>query len=68
MPPPAVMPPAETMPTQRLKRFNNRTSLDSMTLVRMFTEVMSAWPIERLDVRVRYSRSSDFSGTPLYRT
>lgn len=68
MPSSAVMPPAETMPPQRLKRFNNRTSLDSMTLMRMFTEVMSAWPIERLDVRVRYSRSSDFSGTLFYRT
>ena len=46
--------------------FRNSTALDDHTLVGMFRSAVHPWPIERLDIRVRYSRGSDFSGSCHY--
>lgn len=48
--------------------FKNTTALDEAALVRMFVSAVRPWPTDGLDVRVRYSRSSDFSGTCHYAT
>jgi len=48
--------------------FRNSTALDEPTLVGMFLEAVQHWPTEGLEVRVRYSRGSDFSGTCCYST
>lgn len=58
----------ETIEARRLGRFSNSTALDSSVLTTLFVEAMADWPIERLDVRVRYSRSADFSGSLFYQT
>jgi len=48
--------------------FKNSTSLDQRTLVRMFQSSVDPWPTDGLDIRVRYSRGSDFSGACYYET
>ncbi len=48
--------------------FKNSTSLDQRTLARMFQSAVDPWPTDGLDVRVRYSRGSDFSGACYYET
>lgn len=48
--------------------FRNSTDLNDLTLVGMFREAKGRWPTDGLDVRIRYSRGSDFSGTCYYET
>lgn len=46
----------------------NTTHLDSAILKRMFLRAIDGWPCEGLQVSVRYSRGSDFSGTCYYQS
>ncbi|HEY3242653.1 MAG TPA: hypothetical protein VGM03_04800 [Phycisphaerae bacterium] len=46
--------------------FHNRTQLDSLRLKNMCLDAIAPWRMGRLDVRVRYSRGADFSGTCYY--
>jgi hypothetical protein len=48
--------------------FRNETQLDSHTLERLFREFAVPWPLDGLDVRVRYTRSTPFSGLCSYNT
>jgi len=48
--------------------FHNGTALDGSRLRDMFLEAVHPWPTDELNVRVRYSRGSDFSGTCYYST
>ncbi len=48
--------------------FKNTTSLDGGRLLSMFHDAVRPFPTDDLDVRIRYSRSSDFSGTCYYET
>ena len=48
--------------------FRNATDLSDATLVRMFHDAKGRWPTDGLDIRIRYSRGSDFSGTCYYET
>ena len=48
--------------------FRNATDLDDATLLRMFRDAKGRWPTDGLDIRIRYSRGSDFSGTCYYET
>ncbi len=47
-------------------KFQNTTGLDSDHLERAILRAIEGWPHNRLDVRVRYSRGADFSGTCYY--
>lgn len=49
-------------------KFSNRTLLDSARLEALFRRFAGKWPLDGLDVRVRYTRSSPFSGLCCYRT
>lgn len=44
----------------------NSTSLDTGRLRGMFLGAIESWPTRSLDIRIRYSRGSDFSGTCYY--
>ncbi|MCP4594075.1 MAG: hypothetical protein GY842_25370 [bacterium] len=46
--------------------FENRTSLNDQRLRDMCVHAVSPWRLGRLEVRVRYSRGADFSGTCYY--
>ena len=48
--------------------FDNATDLDDRRLRRMCLEAVSDWRMDGAAIRVRYSRSADFSGTCYYRT
>ena len=48
--------------------FSNSTALDGHMLEGMFLDAVHSWPTEGLEIRVRYSRGSDFSGTCCYST
>ena len=48
--------------------FRNSTDLSDLTLAGMFHDAKGRWPTDGLDVRIRYSRGSDFSGTCYYET
>ncbi|MEE9297154.1 MAG: hypothetical protein V3W34_19620 [Phycisphaerae bacterium] len=48
--------------------FKNTTALDRDRLFGMFVQAVKPFPIDQLEVRIRYSRSSDFSGTCHYHT
>ena len=43
--------------------FRNSTRLPSAELMRFFAEAMAGWPLENLQVWVRYARAAEFSGT-----
>ncbi len=47
-------------------KFQNTTDLDSVRLERAILRAADGWPHNRLDVRVRYSRGAEFSGTCYY--
>jgi hypothetical protein len=47
-------------------KFSNTTHLDPSKLQRMFLSAVGAWPHEELDLRIRYSRGAEFSGTCSY--
>ncbi len=49
-------------------RFRNLTTLDTDRLLQMIREAAGEWPLHGLDVTIRDSRSSDFSGTCFYKT
>jgi hypothetical protein len=49
-------------------RFRNLTILDSERLEALFRTAAGNWPLAGLNVTVRPSRSSDFSGSCFYRT
>lgn len=53
---------------QDFVRFRNLTSLDTDRLLQMIREAAGEWPLHGLDVTIRDSRSSDFSGTCFYKT
>ena len=46
--------------------FKNTTHLQDATLRRMFVRATQTWPVDGLEVRIRYSRGSDFSGSCFY--
>lgn len=48
--------------------FRNNTALDGGRLLRMFLDAVGPRPVDELDLRVRYSRRSDFSGSCHYAT
>jgi hypothetical protein len=48
--------------------FDNTTALDNRRLRDEFLRAVGPWPTASLDVRIRYSRGSDFSGTCQYAT
>jgi hypothetical protein len=48
--------------------FHNSTHLDSSRLEGMIRHAAREWPLDGLEVVVRYSRKSDFSGTCYYNT
>lgn len=48
--------------------FKNSTALNEPALAGMFLDVVHNWPTKGLEIRVRYSRGSDFSGTCCYST
>ena len=50
-----------------IKAFENSTALDTDRLRRMCLDAVAAWRMDGLAVRIRYSRSADFSGTCYYR-
>lgn len=47
--------------------FRNQTELDGERLLNLFLDAAKGWSLGRVSVLVRYSRSSDFSGTCFYR-
>ena len=47
-------------------KFSNTTQLDSQKLEGMFLRAVGAWPHDDLDLRIRYSRGAEFSGTCYY--
>ncbi len=47
---------------------HNRTELDTAALESLFLRHVEPWPHDGMQVRVRYSRSADFSGTCYYNT
>lgn len=49
-------------------RLHNTTHLDTDRLKGMILAAIDGWPRGGLDVRVRYSRGAEFSGTCYYRT
>jgi len=49
-------------------QFRNSTQLDSARLEALFRRCAAPWPLDGLDVRVRYTRSTPFSGVCFYRT
>ena len=53
--------------SQRMK-FSNTTHLDGQALQCRFTSAVHPWPTDGLDIRIRYSRGSDFSGSCYYAT
>ncbi|NOS99772.1 MAG: hypothetical protein HOP29_04005 [Phycisphaerales bacterium] len=46
--------------------FQNRTTLNTERLQDMFLTAIGGWPVDGLDIRIRYSRGADFSGTCFY--
>jgi len=46
----------------------NTTRLENSRLRESFLDAVHPWPTEELDVRIRYSRGSDFSGRCYYGT
>ena len=46
--------------------FHNTTALDDGVLLGMFDDGLSGWSVDTITLRVRYSRSADFSGTCFY--
>lgn len=46
--------------------FDNRTELDTPRLQTMCLEAVAGWRLDGAEVRVRYSRGADFSGTCYY--
>jgi len=62
------MAPAAICQRTGICEFDNRTVLDSGRLQSMCLDAVAGWRLDGLDVRVRYSRSTDFSGTCYYRT
>lgn len=49
-------------------KFRNATQLDSRRLEELFRRFAEPWPLDGLDVRVKYTRSTPFSGVCFYRT
>lgn len=49
-------------------KFCNSTQLDSRRLEQLFRRFADPWPLDGLDVRVRYTRSTPFSGVCFYRS
>ncbi|MCK6483194.1 MAG: hypothetical protein HUU22_06950 [Phycisphaerae bacterium] len=47
---------------------HNATHLDTRRLEALFRQCAAPWPLDGLDVRVRYTRSSPFSGLCVYQT
>ena len=47
--------------------FHNNTELDDAPLLALCHEAVAGWAVGTVVVRVRYSRSADFSGTCIYR-
>ena len=48
--------------------FHNSTDLSDARLLSLFREALAGWSVGEITVRVRYSRSADFSGTCVYAT
>jgi hypothetical protein len=48
--------------------FKNSTALSDVRLLSLFRETLDGWLVGKVTIRVRYSRSADFSGTCVYRT
>jgi hypothetical protein len=48
-------------------RLHNSTHLDTARLERLMLAAIEGWPRDGLDVRVRYSRGAEFSGTCFYK-
>lgn len=46
--------------------FHNATALDGTRMLRFFGEMVGGWRVGAITVRVRYSRSADFSGACYY--
>ncbi len=46
--------------------FRNTTELDSVRLRGMLERAVAGWPHDRVDVRIRYSRGAEFSGSCYY--
>jgi hypothetical protein len=61
------MPPAKVRQRSGATSFHNSTELDTARLKRMCLDAVVGWRLDRLTVRVRYSRGADFSGTCYYR-
>jgi hypothetical protein len=47
-------------------KFSNTTQLDSQKLEQIFLRAVGGWPHDDLDIRIRYSRGAEFSGTCYY--